>query len=418
MRTRSGFALLLVVTSAAATPSERFGFGARSSALAQADVADVRDYAAVYQNPALLTAPEASMLGIGYQAFDYSLDHSSPDSVQLLEGGFVARGEILSLPVGFGVAIALPDAKLSSFQSLEADDSAWVLDELSNRVAFVGVGAGLEPFDWLSLGGTLGHLAAVDGSFAVEGSAAAAFVEGAPSSSALTHSVDAELGSVRYVTLGARLEPRRDLALAVVYRDEARIEQRIAGALDGELTYGALAVPVSYRFESRSVGAYLPRQLSLALHFEPDPDTSMDAALLLQDLSELPSPEARTSSRARAEAPPGLSLDLPPDRRAPPARDAGFRDRFVPRLGVERWFELGAQVRAAGRAGFSYEASTLSSESPWLDADRWNVTLGAGLTKAWSVVQLELDFYGLYSHFGGGNGHATGTGCSLGVSFR
>ncbi len=293
----------------------------------------------MYQNPASLTLPEASLIGAGYQAYDYSLDAGAPDSVQLIEGGFLARGALFSLPVAFGVAFALPDGKLSSFRSLDAESPTWVIDELSNRVAFIGAGAAIEPLEGLTLGATLGHLAAVEGSFSVEGSAAAAFGGDPPPRSALTHSVDAELGSVRYGVFGARFSPSRWLALALIYRDEARIEQRIGGVLDGELPYGALAVPVTYHFESRGISAYLPRRFTVALHLAPDAWTAIDSSLTLEDLSELPSPEARTSSRARADAPPGLSLGLPPDRQASPASAAGFRDRFVPRIGVERWFD-------------------------------------------------------------------------------
>jgi hypothetical protein len=416
---RLAVSFLVVASSALATPAERSGFGARSAALSAADGADGLDYSAVYQNPASLTVPEGSLIGAGYQAYDYSLDAGAPDSVQLIEGGFVARGAFFSLPVGIGVAFALPDGKLSSFESLDTRRPAWVIDELSNRVAFIGAGAALEPFEGLTLGATLGHLAAVEGSFSVEGSAAAAFGGEAPSSSALTHSVDAELRSVRYGIFGARLRPSRWLALALIYRDEARIEQRIGGVLDGELDYGPLAVPVTYEFESRGVSAYLPRRLTLALHLAPDVHTAIDASLALEDLSELPSPEARTSSRARAEVPPGVSLDLPPDRHASPASAAGFRDRFVPRLGVERRFRVSGTVRLAGRAGFSYEATTLEGDAPWLDADRWNLSLGGGLEKGWpSVGRLRLDYYALFSQFGGGRGHATGTGCSLSVTFR
>lgn len=412
-------ALLVVAAGAQATPAERFGFGARSAALAAADSAETDDHAAVYQDPALLGVPSSSSFGAGFQAFDYALDQASPKSIALVHAGFVARGKLLSLPVGVGLSLALPQGKLSTIETLSAERPAWVIDALSNRVAFVGVGLGFELVEGLALGATLGHLAAVEGSFNVEGSVAASLPQATPFGSSLSHSVDAELSSVRYATFAARFSPSRSLALALVYRDAATIEQRITGVLDGTLTYGGvLAVPVTYRFQSQSISAHLPRKLTLALYLEPSEALGLHASLSWIDWSAAQSPEARTSSRTHAEPPPGLELDLPPDRAAPRAGSAGFRDRFVPRLALEHRFELTEASRVAGRVGLAHEPSPVSSQAPWFDASRTSVSVGSGLKKAlmpWG--ELELDVYALLSFFGE-RGHATGAGLSLGWRAR
>lgn len=424
MRSSAGVlvVLLLAASRAGATPAERFGLGARSASLASANAVDNDDYTAVYQNPAELVRGSGTLVGFGYQSLDYSLEvegaELEPSSVHLLEGGFLARGHLFKLPAAVGVAFALPDGNLSSIESLSTDRPAWLLDELSNDVAFVGIGAALELTDGLVFGATLGNLARVRGSFSVNGTLQQSFLGNAPQSSALTHSVDAELGSVRYGTYALVLEPWRFLRVGAVYRERALIAQRIRGTLEGTLDYdGVLRVPVRYEFESNSIAAFLPEQLTLALRWEPERALAIDFALALQDLSDLPSPEARTGSRARVELPPGLDLELPPDRVAPPENSAGLKNRLVPRLAAERWFELDSKTRVAGRAGLFYEASTLPKASPWLDADRLGLSFGLGL--AWKVgpVQLSLDSSVLHVRYLE-SGSATGTGLSVAGTFR
>jgi hypothetical protein len=100
--------------------------------------------------------------------------------------------------------------------------------------------------------------------------------------------------------------------------------------------------------------------------------------------------------------PPGLQLDLPPDRRAPAARSAGFTDRVVPRLALEREVLRRSSLRLFARGGAGFEASTRPQVSPWLDASR--VELAGGLGAAYSpgaVSELRLDVHFRYTHFVG-----------------
>ncbi len=435
---RSLFALVAAAALAAprahATAVERFGFGARSAALGSANVADVTDYSAVYYDPAALTLGKGSVVGFGYQAGDYSLtldeEPLSPKSVSLFEGGFVARGRLFSLPVAVGVGFALPGGDLSHIETLEAGRPVWLLDELSNSVAFAGAGAALRPLPWLSLGASLGYLASVRGGFTVSGTAVQPVGTRTEYDSTLRHAVDADLTSVRYPTFALLAEPWPALRAALVYRAPALIEQRITGELGGNVDLGFLQLPVEYDFESRSVAAYLPRQLTLALSGLLEPATRVDLALAWQDLSETPSPEARTSAHVSATTPPGLTLVLPPARVAPARSSAGLADRIVPRLAVEHFVELRSRVRLALRLGASYERSALSGPSVWLDATRLGASTGAGLE--WSpraLGSLRLDAQASYSHFADeavlanfssrhvAGGNAIGTALSLSAEF-
>jgi hypothetical protein len=431
VRLRFALATLALAGAVHATPAERFGFGAREAALSSAVAADTSDHAAVYYDPAALTLGTGPSVGFGYQIGHYALKLDdrpySPDTVHVIEGGFVARGRLLGKPVAFGLAFALPGANLSSLQTLRADRPAWLLDELSNHVAFAGAGAAFRPWPWLSVGATLGYLAAVRGGFTVSGSAAQPVGEQTVYDSQLRHAVDAELVSVRYPTFGLLLEPNTTFRLAAVYREAATIEQQIEGELSGDVDYGALRVPVTYHFGSQSVGAHLPRQLTLAVSLLAGPHTRWDASLTWQDLSAMPSPEARTSTRVSADAPAGLIFELPPDRDAPAAHGAGFRDRLVPRLGVEHGLELSPAWELALRGGVAYEPSAREGTSVWLDASRLSASAGAGVESG----ALRLDAYFAYAHFVQQNvrviegfpersiaGSALSSGSSLRVSFH
>ncbi len=397
-------AFALVAPRAHGSAVERFGYGARAAALAGAPVADVSDFTAVYYDPAALTLGKGSSAGFGYQAGDYALTLDgqtlSPKSVSLFEGGFVARGTLFSLPVALGLGFALPGGDLSHVETLQADRPVWLLDELSNSVAYAGAGAALRPWPWLSVGASFGYLAAVRGGFTVSGTAVQPLGARTEYDSALRHAVDADLVSVRYPTFGLLVEPWSALRAALVYRAPATIEQRITGKLAGNVDLGFFQLPVDYEFASRSVAAYLPRQITLALSALANPSTRVDLALVWQDLSEVPSPEARTSSHISAAPPPGVSLDLPPDRAAPAEHAAGLADRIVPRLGVEHFIELRSRVRFALRAGASYERSALGEPSIWLDTTRLGASGGAGLE--WSpraFGSLRLDAQAGYLHF-------------------
>ena len=434
---RASFVLAVLTASAVAnaSPAERFGLGSREAALAGAVAADVTDHTAVYYDPAALTLGQGPSVGVGYQVGDYELTldgrPASPDNVYLLEAGFVARGKVLSLPAALGVAFALPGGNLSNIETLREDQPAWLIDELGNDVAFAGVGVALRPLPWLSLGATLGYLAAVRGGFTVSGTAVQPIGDRSSLDSELRHAVDADLVSVRYPIVGVLIEPSRSWRLALVYREEATIEQRIQGELAGEVEYGPLRLPVEYRFASESVAAYLPRQVTLAVSLLSHDSTRWDASVAYQNLAELPSPEARTSSRVHAELPPGLVLELPPDRDAPALKSAGFGDRIVPRLGVEHTLELRSSWRLALRGGAAFESSARERPSAWLDASRLLLSSGAGL--AWSpggVAELRLDLHFGYAHFFEEKllvtsthldqtvaGHSLSTGSSLRVSF-
>jgi long-subunit fatty acid transport protein len=376
-------ALGLVTARAAASPELDFGFGARSQALAGAGVAIADDSAAVFQNPSGLARAEGVTVTFGYANVSNSLANHGASAqlpaVNAIEGGLVVPGAIAGLPVAFGFTLALPDGKLSRLREADSTVPYWPLDDPGPRLVDVGTGFAVRPLPELVIGAGVGFVASLRGTFDVHGNAVAADGQGSEYQSNLRHSVDADLTESRFPLVGVGWLPTPSLAFGLAYRGAATVEHRIQATLDGTLQVEQTVVPVRYSFESRSDVAYLPAQLALGASFRPLSAWLVTAELDWQHYEPFPSPYTETSSHVTL--PPDLGLSVP-DTAAVPAPPAHFRDRFVPRIGVEPRFDFDRSVVLRLRAGYAYERSPVPESQTgtrFLDLDRHLVAGGAGV---------------------------------------
>jgi long-subunit fatty acid transport protein len=368
-----------------AGPSGGFGFGARSTALGGAVSADVRDGSAVFYNPAGLSFAERTELSAGFQHVAYRLELGSErariDSLSVLEAALTARGEIAHLPFAFGLALALPNGHLSKVRSLRDTEPHWVLYETLPELVDLGAHVALRPLEGLAVGGGVGFLAATHGGFGVTGTVPLSDPKGSQYDAKLRHEVDADLTSVRFPVLGVTLTPSDWLSLALVYRGEARLEQRIAGALEGNVNAVILQIPVRYTFETMTVTAFLPRQIVLGTSFRPAPGLRANLDVAWQQWSRYPSPVSSSMTTLDAEVPAGLNL--PPSSTSAPLAPPGFGDRFVPRLGAEYAIGIGPRFGLALRAGYAFERSPapgVQAVTAFIDRERHIMSLGTGLS--------------------------------------
>jgi long-chain fatty acid transport protein len=389
------------VTRVEASPDALRGFGPRSGALAAANVADHDDAAAVLQNPSGLVRARGTTLSVGYDRHASSLEADGADAalstIQTFELGIVVPGSLAELPLAFGLALALPDGRLSRLRQVEATTPYFPLDDAGPRLVDLGVALALRPLEGLELGGGVGFVASLSGSFDVAGTAVPRDPSGAEYDSALVHGVDAELGSSRYPVFGAAYEPVPLVRLGASYRGAASVHQRIRGELDGNLSFGGVGVPVEYVFTSDAVVAYTPAELAFGATARPLPALAVHAALAWQRFSRYPSPYTRSTTRLRSSLPPGLGL--PPDDAGTAPPPARFSDRFVPRLAVERSFALGPKAGLTARAGYAYEHSPVPAsqrDTLFFDLDRHAAGVGAGLAlhrpaAPFEELRLDLD---------------------------
>jgi long-subunit fatty acid transport protein len=371
-----------------AGPSETFGFGARSTAMGGAVSADVRDGSAVFYNPAGLSFAQRSELSAGFAHAAYRLEQGSErarlESLSVFEAALTARGEVANVPVAFGLALSLPNGHLSKMRSLRENDPHWVLYETLPELVDLGAHIALRPFDGLALGGGIGFLAATHGGFDVTGTVPLSDGKGSQYDAKLRHEVDADLTSVRFPVLGATATPADWLSIALVYRGEARLEQRIAGTLEGNVDAAHIfQIPVRYSFETTTVTAFLPRQIVMGTSFAPAPGMRANLDLTWQQWSRYPSPASSSTTALDAHVPAGLPVNLPPSSAAVPLTPPNFSDRLVPRVGVEYAMYVAPRFALALRAGYAFERSPaprVQAATAFIDGDRHIASLGTGLS--------------------------------------
>ncbi|HVY27716.1 MAG TPA: hypothetical protein VHB79_14275 [Polyangiaceae bacterium] len=390
-------ALLAGVTWSAhalSAPGHSYGFGARSTALAGATSADVGDAGSLFYNPALLARAAQSELALGYSGVSPNLRTNHQDAgvpgVTSLGAAALGRGTWLGIPVAFGLGLSLSNGHLSRVDSLRADTPRWALRDPLPELFDLATALAFAPTRWLALGGGAGFLATTRGSFEVTGTAKISDGQGAEYDSQLRHSVDAELRSVSFPLLGARVDLPKllpgsahplDLKLALTYRGEAKLEQDLRGVMLGDVDAGFAKIPVRYTFDAQSVIAFVPRQVVLGVSGQSELYTlSLDVGF--EQWSRCPSLVARSGAHVEANLPPGLPLSLPPDSELAPRQSAGFSDRSTWRVGLERRLPLAAGKALALRGGYAFLPTPVprsSSSDEVIDAAEHVVSLGAGV---------------------------------------
>lgn len=404
---RVAFAVTLVLASSRsfASPGTRAGFGPRSQAFAGAEIADAQGSSAVFENPAaLVQAPDAELsLGTTFTSYDLAVDELDDglSSVTTLDFGAVVPGSVLTIPVAFGLSLSLPNGRFSELHTADPTSPYYPLDDSGPRLFDLGMALAVRPLSWLAVGGGVGFLAAAEGGFRVTGTAVAADGSGSEYESELRHSVDADLISVRYPVFGATVTPTNELSLGILYRGRATIEQRVRGELEGIARVGMTDIPVRYRFETRASLAFLPRVIAFGGTARPLAGWRMSAQLDWEAWSDYPSPFASPDTQLEYVAPPGFMF--PPVEELPLPDPVALRDRFVPRVGVERMFELGRRLELFGRFGYAYQAAVVperQDETLLIDLDRHLFGLGAG--SVWRrpfapFSEVRLDFHASFA---------------------
>jgi long-chain fatty acid transport protein len=401
--------MVAVASAAEAHAPDAYGFGPRGAAMASAAAADATDFSANYYNPAGLVGASDVSLSLGYFGADNRLMINGRDNDVAdphgLSGGLVAPGKVFGIPFAFGVATYIPDDGLSRVEALRQETPRWELYNDRTTIVFIAANLAIRPVSFLEIGGGVAFLAATHGTFGIRGTAVLAD----PYASQLEHEVDADLTSLRYPQIGARVKVWDYGYVGLVYRGETKLPLSIGATLNGTIDAG-LQVPLTYTLESKTFDAFLPQQVVLGLSFQKVKHLRANFDLTWVNWSRYESPTAQTSSSLTAQIPPGLGIDLPgatkPTKVIPPK----FEDRFVPRVGLEYTFGLGHPVEVHGqqrasvelplRVGYAYEATPIPPQTGltnFVDTDRHTVSVGAGvaLNRPFSVLKgtLHVDGY-------------------------
>lgn len=385
MRRAFLIAALMSLTSLPATamanPLDTFGYGSRETAMAGAMSADVKGWAASYYNPANLARSRALEIGVSYFRASHHLEidgnDTGVDPVKGFNGGLVAPGTLFQIPFAFGLAVHLPDDRISRVRALRQEQPRWELYDNRNQRLWLAANLAIQPFDWLWIGGGLSFMSSTRGRLDIGGRANVF----QPDSSLLRHEVDADLTAIRYPQAGVRVQPMERLALAAAYRGEFQLGLDLTAHLQGDISGLTTAL---YDLHTVSVNNFLPQQVVLGAAYDVMKDfkATFDATWI--EWSAYVAPVAQLDVVLDIPPPPsGWPAGItPPETPAPTRIEAiRMRDRFVPRLGLE-WKAVSAkEVDGFFRAGYEIAQSPIAAQSGvtnYVDRDRHTISFGIG----------------------------------------
>lgn len=376
-------AILLAPSVARANPMDTFGFGSRETAMGGAVSADVRGWAATYYNPAALARSRGLELGVGYFRADHHLEINGADTgvdpVKGFNAGLVAPGKLFGIPFAFGLAVHLPDDRISRVRALRQEQPRWELYDNRNQRLFLAANLAIEPFPWLWIGGGLSFMSSTRGRLDIGGKANVF----QPDNSQLRHEVDADLTAIRYPQAGARVALGDRVALAAVYRGEFQLGLDLTAHLQGDISGITTAL---YDLHTVSVNNFLPQQVVLGGAWEVTRDLKATFDATWIQWSAYVAPVAKLD----------VVLDIPPPAGGwpatiqPPQAPAPTRieplvmhDRVVPRLGLEWRAFSRRKIDAFLRGGYEAAKSPIAAQTGltnYVDRDRHTVSIGIGTT--------------------------------------
>lgn len=373
----------LAPRTARANPLDTFGFGSRETAMGGAVSADVRGWSASYYNPAALARSRGLEIGAGYFRAHHHLAIDGADTgvdpVKGFNGGLVAPGRLFGIPFAFGLAVHLPDDRISRVRALRQEQPRWELYDNRNQRLFLAANLAIEPVPWLWIGGGLSFMSSTRGRLDIGGRANVF----QPDNSQLRHEVDADLTAIRYPQAGARVALGDRVALAAVYRGEFQLGLDLTAHLQGDISGITTAL---YDLHTVSVNNFLPQQVVLGGAWEVTRDVKATFDATWIQWSAYVAPVAKLD----------VLLDIPPPAGGwpatiqPPQAPAATRieplvmhDRVVPRVGVE-WRALSLRkVDAFVRGGYEVAKSPIGAQTGltnYVDRDRHTGSIGIGTT--------------------------------------
>lgn len=376
-------ALLCAPSLALANPLDSFGFGSRESAMGGAVVADTHGFAANYYNPAGLVSAPGTQISIGYfhaaQHLRANGLDNGVDPVRGIVGGLVAPGTFLGLPLAFGVAVHLPNDRLSRVHSLKDETPRWEMYDNRSQLLFIATSIAVRPLPWLDVGAGVSYLAATRARMDISG--VAVIPPGDPHDSQLRHEVDGDLTTVRFPILGARIHLSEKVHVGLAYRGESKLDLKFSAYLHGQVDYAGIKVPATYELVSRTYDVFHPRQAVAGVTWQVHRRARVGLDLTWINWSAYERPISNSSTLLNVDI-QGLPLVIPPSPKPTVGIDPGFKNRLQPRIGLE-WVALASpHVELPLRAGYVYDPSPVPSQSGntnSIDTDRHTFSAGVGI---------------------------------------
>jgi len=364
VRYRAGLLLLLAPASAAASPLDLFGMGARAEGMS-AMVADAQGAEAAHHNPGGVALVDRAEGLTTYAFHHFALELDGRDA-EVLDAHGVTLG--LAVPlwkspvIALGVALHLPDDFLARIQLIPASEPHFVLLDNPHRVTIEPVLA-FRPTPWLAIGAGASILADAVGGIT--------FNVGVVGGEQIGESkIDLTMPTRAAPTVGVVVRPTPRLRIGATARGplDLRLGLDIIANVDAAAVSGDAVISV------RSSSYYTPTRVAAGAAFDVTPDLTVAADVTWNAWSRIRNalPDVRVLVELGI-TPPLVSAFFPPDN---------FADTVALRAGGEWRRELGGGCRSiALRAGYGFEPSPVPAQTglPSLaDNDRHIVSLGGG----------------------------------------
>jgi long-chain fatty acid transport protein len=404
LATIAGSAILVATCLAHASPEDIFSYGPRSPAMGGTGAATSEGFEAAYTNPALLSRIRRERLTLGYQEATFAL-YASGDrepgrvSVAPMKGYVIGAdlpipfGGVLRDRVAAGLAFYTPNDVLVRGRILYPETPEFPLLPDRTQSLMVRAGFGVDFGKGLRLGAGFAALAEIAGTVTVATDATGRV--GSRVEDQLIATYAPSFGATYDLPFDRDATGKPRWRAGVAFR--GTLDARFSVEIDAtKLT--SLPIPV---FNVAGLAQYDPAELAFEIAHERGPWT-IAVGLTYKDWSQYPGILEPTilcpdPSTCNALTPPKIP----------------FSDTLVPRLGVDRSFELQRGATAHVRAGAFYEPSpvpsalpssivlqppatqtgTVSAPTRFFDADRLAVTVGAGVDGG-AAMPFTLDVYG------------------------
>ncbi len=356
-----------------------------------ASTADSADPSANYYNPAALASVRAIQISLGYFRVDHHLSINGQDNhvdpVKGVNVGMAVPGRVLGVPVAFGLALHLPDDRVSRVRALRQEQVRWELYDNRNQRLYLAANVAIRPVHWLEIGGGLSFMSSTRGRLDITGQANIFSTK----DSTMRHEVDADLTSIRYPQFGIRAHLGKRGRVGLTYRGEFQLGLDLKARLDGNISSITTAL---YDLSTSSVNAFLPQQIALGGSYDVTARVRANVDLTWFNWSAYIPPVAKLDVVLDIPAPSGGW----PAGITPPAQPAStnivpinMSDRLVPHLGVEWHAVKERRLDLFVRGGYEFAKSPIPEQkgtTNYVDLDRHTASLGLGV-----AVRPRSSFY-------------------------
>jgi len=392
---------------AGANPVDAFGLGSRGIAMGGAYTALAHDVSANYYNPGGLVARRDLSIEVGYLYAKPRLKLNGRDvGVDVSRGlsaGVVAPGAIGPFRFAFGVALFLPDDRVSRVRAMPREKPRFVVYDNRPQRVYLATNLAVQIIPGLYVGAGATFMSRTKGSLLLGGRISFPDPE---AESDLRLDLDVDLKALRYPQAGILWEPLSWLSVGLTYRHQfvlkLKQEFRIAGDVVGQDGGGVILRDGFFGLTSMSTDLFQPRQVALGLGLRPHEDWQLSIDLVWAQWSALINP----GSRLQMDFDLGPFTHLVNIGSQPPPPSPLFSDTWSPRLGVEWTAWRHPMASLALRAGYAFEPTGAPPQrSPSMnlvDNHKHHVTAGLGVSLARIMGALErpldLDVSFAYLH--------------------